>query len=117
MKKILCSLFVISMFFAQSAYAENFADVLRLAMKGDYQAQRNVAYGYVAFPYKDQDMNPILGCAWYWVILKSGSPKIHQGDVGNVKVYCGKLDPISLDAAQNQARELYRKIYKRAPNF
>jgi hypothetical protein len=90
----------------------SFAAVESQAMKGDYQAQRNLAYGYVSWPYKGQTKNPILGCAWYLVVLHSGSPRIDQGDIGNVSVYCDKLDIKSQAAAKGQARLLFKKIYK-----
>jgi hypothetical protein len=86
-------------------------------MKGDYQSQRNLAYGYVAFPYAGQEENPILGCAWYYLIVQSGSPRVDQTDLGNFKVYCGRLEPMALTAAEAQARVLYRRVYRRAPSF
>lgn len=91
--------------------------VKALAMKADYQAQRNLAYGYAAFPYKGQIENPLLACAWYQVVLHSGSPKLHAGDVGNVQVYCGKLDQMARAAAEEQGRVLFRQVYKREPKF
>jgi len=87
------------------------------AYKGDYQAQRNLAYGYVAFSYEGQVKNPIAGCAWYLVVLHSGSPKVHEGDVGNVRVYCGRLDVDAQSAAVAQARTIYRKVYRHSPDF
>ncbi|MDQ2139860.1 hypothetical protein RBI14_17000 [Alcaligenaceae bacterium B3P038] len=86
-------------------------------MKGDYQAQRNRAYGYVDFAYEGQDKNPMLGCAWYIVILYSGDQRVNQRDVGNVKVYCGKLDKLEQNAAIGQARRLYKTIYNDTPAF
>lgn len=95
----------------------NFKPVEVLALQGNYQAQRNIAYGYAATPYRGQDQNPLLACAWYLVILHSGSPKVDAGDVGNVRVYCGRLDADSRAAGTAQARTLYRSIYKRQPQF
>jgi len=95
----------------------SFATVESQAMKGDYQAQRNLAYGYASWPYKGQTKNPILGCAWYLVVLHSGSPRIDQGDIGNVSVYCDKLDTKSQAAANGQARLLFKQIYKSATQF
>ena len=86
-------------------------------MAGDYQAQRNLAYGYASWPYKGQDKNPLLGCAWYLVVLNSGSPRVGEGDVGNVRVYCEKLDSNSQSAAKAQAHLLYKKIYNSLPKF
>lgn len=81
------------------------------AMKGDYQAQRNLAWSYVN-PHKKDKADPVLGCAWYLVILQSRSPKIHEGDYGNVKVYCDtKLNREKQAAAMAESRKLTRKIY------
>lgn len=99
------------------ADSNNFKTVLDLAMKGDYQAQRNIAYGYADYPYKGQNKNAILGCAWYLVVLNSGSSKLHAGDTGNVRVYCGQLNETSQQAALVQAKKLYKKIYKKEPRF
>lgn len=94
-----------------------FKSVESAAMKGDYQAQRNLAYGYASFPYEGQIKNPMLACAWYTVVLNSGSPMLGPGDVGNVNVYCGKLDALSRSAAEEQSRVLFSQIYKRKPRF
>ncbi|MDD2660452.1 MAG: hypothetical protein PHY54_12365 [Methylococcales bacterium] len=96
---------------------DSFQSIQALAMKKDYQAQRNLAYGYTSWPYQGQDKNPILGCAWYQLILNSGSPKVNQGDIGNVTVYCEKLDAKSQSAALAQARVLYKTIYKTPAKF
>ena len=81
-----------------------------LAMKGNYQAQRNLAYS-LASTWPSGQKNPILGCAWYLVILQSGSPKVDETDINNVKVYCSQLDDLSRIAAENQAAALLHKIY------
>lgn len=97
--------------------SNNFKSVETLALRGDYQAQRNIAYGYAAMPYRGQSQSPFLACAWYLVVLHSGSPKVDQGDVGNVQVYCGRLGAPTRAASTAQARTLYRSIYKRQPPF
>ena len=105
--------------FAVQAQAQttNVKAIEQQAMAGDYQAQRNLAYGYVAWPYTGQTKNPITGCAWYLVVLNSGSPQLGPGDVGNVQVYCGRLDPDSKSAAINQSRVLFKQIYRREPKY
>lgn len=109
MKKILFAALALCSFHALAVDI----DALRMAaMKGDYQAQRNLAYGYSEYPYKGQDKNPILGCAWYKVILLSGSEKVNDGDIGNVKVYCGKLSAEQKSVADSQSIALSKKIYK-----
>ena len=87
------------------------------ALKGDYQAQRNLAYTYATS--RDQFVsNPMLGCAWYQLIILSGSEKIGPGDISNVHVYCGKLPSDEQTVAEQQAKRLYEEIYlgrKRQP--
>ena len=80
------------------------------AIKGDYQAQRNLAWLYSTStdPFIS---NKLLGCAWYKLILLSGSPKVGDGDIGNVKVYCGKLTPEQQAATEQQSLRLYQDIY------
>lgn len=115
-----CLVVVLTSMFSNIAAAdESLADVEKKAMRGDYQAQRNLAYGYAAFPYPEQKKDPVIGCAWYLVILHSGSPKVDQGDVGNVSVYCGKgkLDSNGFELAKAKGRALYKTIYKAQPQF
>ncbi len=82
------------------------------ARKGDYQAQRNLAFT-LASSRESGVANPILGCAWYKLVILSGSPKIGDGDIGNVRVYCGQLTREQQGAAEQQAQRLYREIYKK----
>ena len=87
-------------------------DALRAkAIKGDYQAQRNLAYTLSTGSGSANSLNPMLGCAWYKVILLSGSEKVNDGDVGNVKVYCGRLTADQHGVADKQARKLVKQIY------
>lgn len=92
-----------------AAYSQN--DFLPKAMKGDYQAQRNLAFSY-ANPEKGERADPIASCAWYLVILQSGSEKVNDGDAGNVRVYCGRLQQEELIAADARAKRLLKQIYK-----
>jgi hypothetical protein len=79
-------------------------------MAGDYQAQRNLAFGHATGDQK-VTINAISACAWRYVILKSGSPRVDESDVSNFKFYCGKLDTASLTAAEAKANRLLREIY------
>lgn len=94
------------------ADSNNFQSVLNLALKGDYQAQRNIAFGYTQWPYKGQEKNPLLGCAWYLVITHSGSLKVNQGDIDNATLNCKVLEPLALQAAQKQAETLENTIFE-----
>lgn len=89
---------------AQESTAK-FADVQADAWAGDYQAQRNLAYGFAAAPYPGQEKNAVLGCAWYLVIKHYGHPQFDASDESNVNVYCGKLDEQQLDAAKVNAQK------------
>lgn len=82
------------------------------ARQGDYQAQRNLAFT-LATSRDAQVRDPFHACAWYRLILLSGSPKLHEGDAGNVRVYCGQLTREQQGAAEQQAQRLYREIYKK----
>jgi hypothetical protein len=82
------------------------------ALAGNYQAQRNLAYGYVSWPYPGQKKDPIRGCAWYLVVKHSKHKQYNAGDEGNLKVYCGQLDASSLDASKSLASEYLQAIAK-----
>lgn len=82
------------------------------AMRGDYQAQRNLAYSYAA-PMKGETGDKIKACAWYLVILQSGSSKINAGDTSNADTYCTRLSKMEQLAANSQATELVKQIYQR----
>ena len=98
---------------AQGAWgdAADLKGLEKKAMKGDYQAQRNLAFELSSSGPQNLPINPILGCAWYMVILQSGNPKVYGADIDNVKVYCSHLDDLSRIAADNQAKTLLNKIY------
>lgn len=82
------------------------------AIKGDYQAQRNLAWLY-ATSTDPFIANKPLGCAWYKLILLSGSPKVGDGDISNVKTYCGKLSPDQQAVTEQQSMRLFREIYQK----
>jgi hypothetical protein len=88
----------------------NYDAVFDLAMHGNYQAQRNVAFGFSSAPYHGQQKNSVLGCAWYLVVLNSGSPSINDGDRSNVETYCGKLEPDLFNTAKLRAQDLMTQI-------
>lgn len=110
MKKIIFAMLLLS----NLAYAESESNLKSRALNGDYQAQRNLAFGYAA---GDQGIkkNPLMACTWYLLILRSDSPKLDISDIGNVATYC---DPFKAGfderlAAERQANALYRKIYSK----
>ena len=95
-----------------------FIEEYPLALKGDYGAQRNVAYFLrhggdgAVWP------RPVLGCAWRIVIVAAGDADADASDTGNLESDCGALVPGSERIALNQARRLFESIYKRPlPDF
>lgn len=73
-----------------------------LAMKGDYQAMRNIAYSY-ASPAAGEAGSKVAACAWYLLVPVVHKTKFNSGDTGNVSVYCGKLSPSELNEAYDYA--------------
>lgn len=94
----------------QRATQKTFDELRGLALRGDYQAQRDLAYGYSNSPYPGQSLNPILACAWRTVIILSGSERVDLSDVSNHKMYCGSLDQTARAASEAQAVELLKRI-------
>ncbi len=96
---------------ASVASMEEYEALEKKAMAGDYQAQRNVSYWLTGGNNGALPLNPILGCAWRLVILKSGSPSVDASDVSNKQFYCDKrLDSDSRKAAEAQAEKLLKQI-------
>lgn len=62
------------------------------AYRGDYQAQRNIAYCLQDGCGGGIRRNPILACAWRQVILDSGSNRVDGTDQSNARLACGGLD-------------------------
>lgn len=61
-----------------------------LAVKGDYQGMRNIAFSYGA-PLKGEAGSKIASCAWYLLIPAVHKEQFSAGDIGNISVYCNKL--------------------------
>lgn len=110
MKKVICILLLLPIL----AYAQTEDELKSKALSGDYQAQRNLAYGFAT---GDQGIkiDHAAACAWYLLILRSDSSRLDVSDVGNVATHC---DPFKAGfgfderlAAERQANALYRKIY------
>lgn len=93
------------------ARSDGLGSVTEQALKGDYQAQRNLAYGYAALPLPGQKKDTALACSWYLLVLRSDSSKLNVGDVGNARTYCDPLDFEARLKAERKANALYRSIY------
>lgn len=86
---------------------ESTAAIKKKALAGDYQAQRNLAFGY-SDQFSDQKKNPVLACAWRMVILTTD--QADETDMSNYNVYCGKLPSGLFSIAQMKAELLLKHI-------
>ena len=83
------------------------------ALRGDYQAQRNVSYCLTTSCDGALKINRPLGCAWRAVIL-GGNRKADNTDVDSFNTYCrGKLTGGDVLLFANHLDTLFRRIYKR----
>lgn len=99
--------------FSSASSMDEYEALEKKAMAGNYLAQRNVAYWLTGGNNGAPPLNPILGCAWRLVILKSGSPSVDSSDVSNKQLYCDRrLDADSRKAAEAQAEKLLKQIKK-----
>ena len=89
--------------------SKKFDSVYAKAMQGDYQAQRNLAFGYSSMPYSGQEVNKISACAWRIVIIESASDRVDSTDVSNYEIDC-TLDDASKSAAESQAKEIMSQL-------
>lgn len=85
-----------------------------LAWRGDYQAQRNVAFCLTNGCDGAVQINKTAGCAWRVVILSAAHDTAGDGDVDNLNSSCGSLDLAGRSAADMKARDIFRRIYGRA---
>lgn len=103
--------FLLAASVASASSLQEYEALEKKAMAGDYQAQRNIAYWLTGGNYGLPPLNPILGCAWRLVILKSGSSNVDSSDIGNKQLYCDKrLDFDSRKTAEAQAAKLLKQI-------
>lgn len=97
------------------SFAQSEAQLKQAAMKGDYQAQRNLAYSYANgwLTPADADYIPkkvIDACAWYRVVIIMNSEKLHSGDYSNEWTYCSKFNPSQNESAWILAKKLVKRI-------
>ncbi|WP_152554646.1 hypothetical protein [Bordetella bronchiseptica] len=88
--------------------AASYGEIEAAALAGDYQAQRNLAFGYTDLPYAGQKKDPVQACAWRMVIMVSGMAD--SGDAANFQLYCGRLEPSDRRAAMHHAGILLQKV-------
>ncbi|HEX8210740.1 MAG TPA: hypothetical protein VF584_11235 [Longimicrobium sp.] len=94
----------------------DFAALEQAALRGDYQAQRNLAWWLSDSTTPGHSprvgRNQLLACAWRMVILRSGSMSVDRSDAANMEIDCGqRLSLAELSAATAQAERLYERIY------
>jgi hypothetical protein len=94
------------------AQREWWADELELAMRGDYQSQRNVAWCRYDGCDGVEPIDDVASCAWRMVIAAAKDPRSDASDAGNLDFYCGKA-LTAADRAEAAARAggLFAKIY------
>jgi hypothetical protein len=113
MKSVKYSLIAVLVWgFPWLATAQSKFDALyRQAMGKDYQAQRNLAFGYETGDQK-VPVDPLKGCMWRKVILMSGSQRVNQIDIVSHRISCGKLAQDEEAVALRQAEVLANKLYR-----
>lgn len=80
------------------------------AMRGDYKAQRNLAYIMQTEKRDTEAFDPMMACAWRQVILASGHKRADMSDVQNEKLACGQLSKNVQDIAHIKALALLQQI-------
>jgi hypothetical protein len=83
------------------------------AWRGDYQAQRNVAYCYVYGCGEAVRPDRVLGCAWRMVIVAAADQRMDASDISNRKGACDRLSSDELTAAAIRVEQLFKAIYRR----
>ncbi|MCJ2050864.1 hypothetical protein [Methylobacterium sp. J-070] len=95
---------------ACAANQAEFRAAVPLAYRGDYQAQRNVAFCLQDGCGGGIRRNPALACAWRQVILGSGSNRVDGSDESNARLACAGLDAAQSEIARAQAARIRRGI-------
>jgi hypothetical protein len=83
------------------------------AYQKDYQGQRNVSFCLTDGCDGAVQVNKPLGCAWRFVILASGSPKVDSTDTGFFDSRYRKFSEGETLPMKSQADALFRQIYKK----
>lgn len=83
---------------------------LEAALKGDYQAQRNVSYlHHQSHSWIVQ--NEVQGCAWRMVIMVSRPADATYDDDTMYRIQCGKLSGSDLAEAKAVAQLIYSQVH------
>lgn len=112
MIKLFLCLLTASTTTAVVAAPDQAAELQRKAARGDYQAQRNLAYSYqTAVLGLPKDF--MQACMWRTVIVQSGDAQVDSSDASNLDYVCGKLSPTERLVSTRKGEELARTIYKK----
>lgn len=104
--------------FIVDEYQKSQFELEKLARNGDYQAQRNLAFGHATDP-EVAGADPAQGCAWYLLLYNSESPQIVDDlDRANIDSYCSAkvLSKEQQRAAEIKANLLLKAIYNKDIN-
>lgn len=76
------------------------------AITGQYESQRTVALCLSTGCDDGIVEDRVLGCAWRYVVVASGNPKLNHGDRIDLDTFCGpkRLDDSGRLAAQAKAK-------------
>ena len=83
---------------------------LEAALKGDYEAQRNISYLH----HQSQAWtvrNEVQGCAWRMVVMVSRPADAAYDDATMYRVQCAELNPSDQAAAKAVASLIYERIH------
>ena len=83
---------------------------LEAALKGDYEAQRNVSYMHHQ-THSWIVRNEVQGCAWRMVIMVSRPADAAYDDATMYRVQCGELDATDLADAEAVAQLIYARVH------
>lgn len=82
------------------------------AIAGKPRGQRKVSFCLTTGCDSAVQANPVRGCAWQIVLIKSRRPGLTRNDLANFRNYCGPgfLDDAGREAAMAQAKDLLKKL-------
>lgn len=88
----------------------SFPDDYSKATKGDYQAQKNVAYCFETGCDWAVNENKMMACAWHIVVMGSGHQQTDDLDRRYAETACKKLDHTGRITAERQATAMLQLL-------
>ncbi|AYM13063.1 hypothetical protein At1D1108_34370 [Agrobacterium tumefaciens] len=83
----------------------------KFAYKGDYQAQRNIAFCLFTGCQGAVIVDKALACAWRTVILAAATSEVDATDTSNLQACKNDLTPTENAAAVSRAGTLFKSVY------